>query len=474
MLVSIDIRKIYTCLFNGTFLLLSIIIFHVIGFESNNFNGWISICAVLSVLYAFIYLAEFLLLNKKVVSIQFFFVILSLLFHFGHTILYSFAKSYHYISDQFLLIKSASITEHALLFSLTVIVIVSTTIIMFSDESYSKENRTLDLTFIDISYNKFKFIGWIICVVTVPMKAAYIVSGINQVAQNTYVTSVIEGYSGVYLQISNFCVIGFAFLLFGYSYNKSACRLILLLEIVLLMLAMLSGGRIFSVICICILLICYLNIYKIKSVKTFIFIIILALLLLQVITTITSLRQTTNMMLGNVIRSMFDDDNVIDKTLDEFGGTIYTVICTIEQVPSYLHYNLGRSYINSWLLVGFNVNGFLDSITNNVEYTLRFYNKYGFGGSYIGELYYNFGYFGLIFAPLIGVLTAKISDGLTKAIKEKRYIRAGYFIIPSYALLSWVRGYFNAFTRAIVWGSLMIYILSLFPIKEKCDIRSEN
>ena len=181
---------------------------------------------------------------------------------------------------------------------------------------------------------------------------------------------------------------------------------------------------------------------------------------LQLITTISFIRTTHEFNIPNLIQYAFNpSNNFLLKMLDEFGGTVGTVIFTFDEVPRYLDFHNGQSYIKAWMLVGFNINGILNQISKEISYTLLFSNRFHLGGSYIGELYYNFGLFSYAFAPLVGLFIGKISEMSDYCLENKLVIEFAVLVMPVYGAISWVRGYFDSFTRSFVWGTVFILFL---------------
>lgn len=423
---------------------------------NQKFEIWIKFLSVFSVFLFLIDTIFFIILGKKIFSVGYIFVALSFLFHMGQVILHAFFKDYNYISADFIKIYPEQLTKSALLFSLNIIQIVTFFILL---STYSKIKRErMNSKFNKISNTQLKLVGWIMCIITVPMKFKYIKAAIDIVQDETYVSSTVEGFSGVYIQISNFCIIAFVILLFAYSYNKVMQKIILFSSCLFFVWSMLSGGRIYGVISILILLLCYIRINDIKI--NFISITVMCFFMvvfLQLITTISFIRTTHEFNIPNLIQYAFNpSNNFLLKMLDEFGGTVGTVIFTFDEVPRYLDFHNGQSYIKAWMLVGFNINGILNQISKEISYTLLFSNRFHLGGSYIGELYYNFGFFSYAFAPLVGLFIGKISEMSDYCLENKLVIEFAVLVMPVYGAISWVRGYFDSFTRSFVWGTVFI------------------
>ena len=111
------------------------------------------------------------------------------------------------------------------------------------------------------------------------------------------------------------------------------------------------------------------------------------------------------------------------------------------------------------MLVGLNINGVLNQISKEIAYPVLFSRKFNLGGRYIGELYYNFGYFSYFFAPFVGVFIGKLSELSEYCLNNRLVVELALLVMPIYGSILWIRGYFDSFTRASVWGAIFILIL---------------
>lgn len=116
--------------------------------------------------------------------------------------------------------------------------------------------------------------------------------------------------------------------------------------------------------------------------------------------------------------------------------------------------------------------GILTPIMDNIAFTTRFVNKYSYGGSYVGELYYNFGLFSYFVAPLIGIVVGRVSSILNYCVRNKYYINGSFYIMVFYGFILWIRGYANALPRGIVWGAALIAII--YKTTHKCIKTTEE
>lgn len=463
--MNINIQKIkVSIIYILVFILYNLILYMI---PDRQFEIWVKTLAGVCIVLLAMNTSIFFYMGKKIFSVAYIFVVLSFLFHMGQVILHAFFKNYDYIITDFLEMYPNELTKNALLFSINIIQIVTLFIILSTDTKLKRENRKPRFNKID--NKQLKNVGWIMCIITVPMKFIYIKKAIDMVRDETYVTATVEGFSGVYIQISNFCIIAFVVMLLAYSDNNRAQKIILSLGMIFFLWSMLSGGRIYGVISIIILFLCYFHTnYKKISFKGVVLIAIIAILFLQIITTITHIRATHDFNIISIVQYAFShSNNVFLKVLDEFGGTEATVIFTFDEVPRNLDFHKGLSYIKAWLLVGLNINGVLDQISKEIAYTTLFFRQFNLGGSYIGELYYNFGYWGYLFATIIGVFIGKLSEISEYCLEKRLVIEFALFVMPIFASISWIRGYFDSFSRSSVWGT--VFIVSLYFICRKFD-----
>lgn len=127
----------------------------------------------------------------------------------------------------------------------------------------------------------------------------------------------------------------------------------------------------------------------------------------------------------------------------EFGITLLVPATIIDKVPSTLPFYNGKSIVNFFLLLIPNV--FWDINPGLVDGTLEgLVSPYirqgtvgGVGGSFIAEIYYNFGYFGYISFPLIGFFLSKLNNILS--LKTKKVNKLNFFFsIYLFTVVIWV------------------------------------
>ena len=139
------------------------------------------------------------------------------------------------------------------------------------------------------------------------------------------------------------------------------------------------------------------------------------------------------------------------------------LILAMRFVPSIIGYGYGVGYASGFLNIFPNVNGFIDSYRDSMVYVSNFpvqYQQY-MGGSYIGELYFNFGYFSVIFAILIGIFIGFICNMVSNKNNYDKSLSYIICLIIYTNMLWWIRDYFSGMIREIIWSAIIIIILNV-------------
>ena len=137
-----------------------------------------------------------------------------------------------------------------------------------------------------------------------------------------------------------------------------------------------------------------------------------------------------------------------------------TVALTIKKVPSEVNLGYGSSYLNSILnLVDLNIG---ESIVPNFAVFLDYPM---IGGSYIGELFYNFHWFGLAFSPIIGILISIVSSKIENIKLSNKYYELGYYLPFMITSLWWIRDGIQYVVRNSLVG-FIYYLIILYSVRK--------
>jgi hypothetical protein len=126
--------------------------------------------------------------------------------------------------------------------------------------------------------------------------------------------------------------------------------------------------------------------------------------------------------------------------------------------PSYAH---GSTYVASLATVLPNISSELDTYvrTNDFQKQLEYPT---IGGSYLAELYYNFGQLSYVSAFIIGYVLSQFERFILKLREYNKYILLALAILVARQSLWWIRDSFYVFPRYIVEGLIVMIIVVFF------------
>lgn len=250
--------------------------------------------------------------------------------------------------------------------------------------------------------------------------------------------------SGSYTQLSHVGLMDdFAYLfipgiigIISGSKRKSIFANIIFITVILyfILTMLLTGDRRYPVTGIIALVLSYMtkNNIKIKIFKL-LSIIFSSIIFLNILTIIRKIR------LGNLdsiisIISTYGNDlfslDVVYETLSEFGLSFFSVVQVIQNVPEVINYLYGLTFVGSILSllpIGFLLGDFFKQISiSNVV------NQYHTGASLIGDMYANFGWFGILGGFLVGIILSKLfyfGENIGRSYYILRYYSLFYILI---------------------------------------------
>jgi len=161
----------------------------------------------------------------------------------------------------------------------------------------------------------------------------------------------------------------------------------------------------------------------------------------------------------NLIIYAFKRNPLFDM-LGEFGGTLLS-LCVPIQYDSFIPAQYGKYGILSLLTIIPNIGGILDNIVNKMPY-INYYRSlfsYSYGGSYIGEIFFNFRSYGITLAFFVGIFIGQISKKIKYSIKYGNYDKLLIYMVLFPNILWWVRDYFSSMVREVIWAAILISIL---------------
>lgn len=278
-----------------------------------------------------------------------------------------------------------------------------------------------------------------------------------------------SGYEGVYSlyfpqpvqTLAFFFDIGLIILLFAWS-NTIKGKYLFILVILYKCLIMSSGGRQDKVAFLLIwIYIFYFVIQKIDLKKTII-VVSMCIAGFLFISSIGLLRTTGAFDFSDIMTLLFSGEmeSTVGNALGEFGSAFATLEVAVRYTPDVIGYGYGRTYLAGLLsAVPLLVNQipllsptvvFLSQLPTSVTFA--------FGGSYLGEFYYNFAWGGLLGSCIVGGIIGKIHVKLVQS-EYASLLEKSWAAILAISIILFIRGYFTDFAQRLIWAYLLIYLI---------------
>lgn len=243
--------------------------------------------------------------------------------------------------------------------------------------------------------------------------------------------------------------------------NKEKKRF-LIIVLLYLLATMITGNRGHQMVCIVSLFIVVLIEQRKLTVKQFLTYGIIAVLGMYFIDIIYDLRNMgVNAFLKDYSSSVegTQNSNIILETLGTFGETVYTPYLVVEGYNSTFHPFFGECFLKSIVAVFPDVTGAFKDINNEAIFPKMLGTQNAIGGSFSGEMYYNFGSLYWLASLLIGMLFYYVSNKITIEIRKGNYYMLLLLIPFAVLFVWWVRDAIGNFTRQIVWLGIIVYLL---------------
>lgn len=243
--------------------------------------------------------------------------------------------------------------------------------------------------------------------------------------------------------------------------NKEKKRF-LIIVLLYLLATMITGNRGHQMVCIVSLFIVVLLEQRKLTAKQFVTYGIISILGMYFIDIIYDLRNMgVNAFLKDYSTTVegTQSSNIVLETLGTFGETIYTPYLVVEGYNSSFHPFFCECFLKSIVAVIPDVSGAFKDINNEAIFPKMLGTQNAIGGSFAGEMYYNFGSLYWLFSLLIGMLFFAVSNKITQEIKKGYYFQLLLLIPFAVLFVWWVRDAIGNFTRQIVWLGVIIYLL---------------
>lgn len=320
--------------------------------------------------------------------------------------------------------------------------------------------------------NYCKPIGFLLLIISLPFTLYIDISNLIASFSNGYLSIYEKGYPGFFRTFSDLLLPAIILLLFGYKGKKNIPELIFLSAIIYKAGTMIAGQRGYAIIFIIVLFYIYVSAIKRFNVKNMIFIALGSIFLMNMLVVIKQIRGLTDKNFELIISSFVYgfQNNVILLFMEEFGATIYTPALSLYYYPDIIDYLNGSVYYLSFTTIFPNIGGILGNFITAFSWpaTLASYVS-GIGGSFIAELYVNFGGFSYLAAIISGLSVGIFSNVFINRLKSNDYLFVAIYSVLFSMILWWIRASFDFLIRSTFWPLAIIYfcyfILKQFGVK---------
>lgn len=179
------------------------------------------------------------------------------------------------------------------------------------------------------------------------------------------------------------------------------------------------------------------------------------------INAIGNVRTSSDVSFAAIINSLSpdSDNNVIGDMLGEFGSALTTLASTVRNVPNQVSYGFGDAYLAGVLSIIPTLTNRL-GLGNATAYVSKLQGATYFGGSYIGELYYNFSWVGIIGGVIIGRVVMSAQAHIYECKNHELTEKSVFAAIVMISMYLFVRGYFTDMVQRLVWIWLLLKLIN--------------
>lgn len=162
--------------------------------------------------------------------------------------------------------------------------------------------------------------------------------------------------------------------------------------------------------------------------------------------------------------SLTSENSILGDMLGEFGSALTTLATTMRNIPSKVGFGYGDAYLAGALSI-------IPTLATRVGlgsaavYVSKLPGATYFGGSYIGELYYNFSWLGIIGGLIIGRVIMSAQLNIYECKNKVLSLKKVYSAIVMISMYLFVRGYFADMAQRLVWIWILLNIINNKKIK---------
>ncbi|WP_133207802.1 O-antigen polysaccharide polymerase Wzy [Exiguobacterium sp. UBA4551] len=447
------------------FLVTNMMIFLILHLSDYNLK-YLMFGSFIQIITIFVYIY---FMKPSFLSISIIFFLFSYVFHFGQVIINIFEFNDIFRHRSVYNLTNEIYYKNALIYSIYCHFFIAIGIKYtknYLNESNKSEKKYI-INFDNFNEGKFRKIILIIFTISIGPLIYLDISKISALMNSGYLSTYDVYSTGIekYFYIfSSFARSSITLLIISFRKNERISKIILLTSTLYFFIMMASGDRGTNIIYIITNLFIYYKLVKKLSVSKIICFAILGYFVLGMLSSLTIMRTNEDMSFSTLLETfnLRSDQGVLYSTFREFGFTLISLVYSIQFTGSINDFNYGMSYIASFLGVIPKIPSILSEyVENSFTFTKTFPINYqaSLGGSYLGELYFNFGWIGIFFSYFIGSLLNFLDNVVEKSVINNKVIPLSICAILLPNLLLWTRGFFVEISFEIFWFSL-IFIFS--------------
>jgi hypothetical protein len=443
MNTKINLRKLLLLVLYCGFAALILLILN--NLSELGYDEWLKTVNLLILLVFIIQIGLIKLLKNDIFSISGIFLIFSYLFHLSYPFLFFInydlgAMSYADPTVRY----GTDIFRTAVSYSLASIIMLFLGMIMVIEKSHN-------IDFIDAKKNDFnKKLGILSIIVALPIDIYLLITRLLSMVTMGYTGDVAD--SSLLLFISYLLLPG-VFLYISSIQDTRKVRIIAIGYIIYKLIGTFTGLRAYTILQIILFLYLYLKSIEKFKLKTAIYGIITGYFMLSWLIVIRNTRET-GITLTSLLEIFDINNNVILNSLTEFGITINVVCITFAYQVEHV---FGGQVMYSLLAIVPKVTQIFSQLDDNNIYNALDLFKYG--GSYIADFYFDFGYWGLIACLIYGLIIQKISNFVNKSLKSGNYYGVAIWLPVVVDIIFSVRSGTYKLPRVFIWTIIMMAIL---------------
>ncbi|MDB1944457.1 O-antigen polysaccharide polymerase Wzy [Clostridium tertium] len=310
--------------------------------------------------------------------------------------------------------------------------------------------------------------------------ALFIIGGVSKLIndiQIIYFTQSLNSYSayseavssGILDDLAYLMLPGVFFIFFSGCIKERSKKLMFIIVLVYLIFFMiLTGSRKIQIFSILSIFLAYeFSLEKKRlSISRIVVYTFMAIISLNILIIIRDYRFELESIGPRIVEKLFSFnlfENIIGEIFAETGITLLSVASIIKLVPDIMPYQYGLTYLRtlpSFLPIGWIVGDFFNLASST--YVINTYTRIPVGSSFIGDLYWNWGYVGGgLSAFIFGIIISKLIN-----INDKYNIRKGYAMYFSMfsLLIILVRSELFDVYRPIIILIVFVFIFEQFKI----------